>query len=225
MRTLDTRIKVDFIRTDKNGPGSASSAESLIFQSRPSTGSRSMTDGATYVNEDIHKELKSPGSSKKPRPRSRTFTFSKSDQSPSKKHKPSRSNSRDRAQSGDVTPTAASKSSTSMGAGFVIAIPGRSSKAAIPNDFISYLQRTQKPEAVEIGKIHKLRQLLRNESVGWVDSFMIEGGMNEVVDLLYRIIRLEWRCVSISPSDAETCTDIAKGRNMKTHSFMRHYSV
>ena len=41
--------------------------------------------------------------------------------------------------------------------------------------------------------MHKLRILLRNESVMWTDAFIIKGGMDEVVALLYRIIAVEWR--------------------------------
>ena len=66
-------------------------------------------------------------------------------------------------------------------------------KLAVPEDFISYLQKVQKPELVEVGKLHKLRQLLRNETVSWVDLFITKGGMTEIVALLYRIIGIEWR--------------------------------
>lgn len=41
--------------------------------------------------------------------------------------------------------------------------------------------------------MHKLRILLRNESIAWTDTFVKSGGMDEVVKLLYRIIRVEWR--------------------------------
>jgi hypothetical protein len=48
---------------------------------------------------------------------------------------------------------------------------------------------------IEIGKMHKLRILLRNETVSWVDTFIADGGMDEIVQLIYRIMKVEWRCV------------------------------
>jgi hypothetical protein len=77
-----------------------------------------------------------------------------------------------------------------------VAVPqdgGGNNKPAVPEDYIGYLRKVQKPESVEVGKIHKLRQLLRNETVGWVESFIAQDGMTELVGLLYRIIKVEWR--------------------------------
>jgi hypothetical protein len=62
-----------------------------------------------------------------------------------------------------------------------------------PTDFVRYLQKVQKPELVEVGKLHKLRLLLRNETVAWAEDFIHKGGMKEVVDLLQRIMNVEWR--------------------------------
>jgi hypothetical protein len=44
-----------------------------------------------------------------------------------------------------------------------------------------------------VGKLHKLRLLLRNETVSWVNGFIAEGGMDEIVQLIYRIMKMEWR--------------------------------
>ena len=41
--------------------------------------------------------------------------------------------------------------------------------------------------------MHKLRLLLRNETVAWTDSFIMSGGQDEIVKLLYRIMEVEWR--------------------------------
>ena len=60
-------------------------------------------------------------------------------------------------------------------------------------DFVSYLSRIQKPELVEVGKLHKLRLLLRNETVAWTEEFIRQGGMREIVGLFHRIIEVEWR--------------------------------
>ena len=70
-------------------------------------------------------------------------------------------------------------------------------KPAIPEEFVAYLRKVQKPESVEVGRLHKLRLVLRNERVAWVDSFITMGGMNEIISLLDRIMKVEWRCVSL----------------------------
>jgi len=68
-----------------------------------------------------------------------------------------------------------------------------SDSATTPGDFIHYLREVQKPELVEVSKIHKLRILLRNESISWTDHFVTKGGMNELIQLFYRIAKIEWR--------------------------------
>ncbi|KAF2765025.1 hypothetical protein EJ03DRAFT_280965 [Teratosphaeria nubilosa] len=60
-------------------------------------------------------------------------------------------------------------------------------------DYISYLKNNQDPTTIEVGRLHKLRILLRNETVGWVDSFIFLGGMTEIVGLLHRVMKVEWR--------------------------------
>ncbi|KKA28681.1 hypothetical protein TD95_003077 [Thielaviopsis punctulata] len=62
-----------------------------------------------------------------------------------------------------------------------------------PTDFVAYLRKTTKPETVEVGKLHKLRLLLRNETVSWIEDFIRQGGMKEMVGLLHRIMEIEWR--------------------------------
>lgn len=195
MRSLDTKIKADFITNNTSGSGSASSSEGLRMQSsRPGTGERSQTENATAGNTgDGSERAVSAESDKKSRPRSRTFTFSKGDQSPSKKQKSERPTSHQRTKSGGLTPSESSKSLTSDGNGQGLPFFSRANRPAVPGDYISYLRKVQQPEKVEVGKIHKLRQLLRNETVGWVDTFIAEGGMTEIVELLYRIIKVEWR--------------------------------
>lgn len=195
MRSLDTNIKADFIHKDKFGLGSASSTEGLSMQhSRPNTGRRSKTDEGTMdkalenFNDDPPAE-----SPRKARPRSRTFTFNKGDQSPSKKQKSERPKSHQRNKSGDLTPSGSSKSLTSSGAAQGMAFFSKTNRRAVPEDFLLYLRKVQQPEKVEVGRIHKLKQLLRNETVGWVDTFITQGGMVELVELLYRIIKVEWR--------------------------------
>lgn len=62
-----------------------------------------------------------------------------------------------------------------------------------PGDYVAYLARVRQPEQVEVGKLHKLRLLLRNETVAWIEEFMDRGGMTEIVGLLHRIMDVEWR--------------------------------
>ena len=200
MRSLDTNIKADFIKKDKLGLGSTPSTEGAFLQSsRPSTGKRSQTDDPTaHDTRDFGDPTGSIESPKKARPRSRTFTFSKSGQSPSKKQKSARPTSHQRTKSGGLTPSASSTSLASDGAIQGLGFLSGANKPAVPEDYIKYLKNVQAPDMVEVGKIHKLRQLLRNETVDWIDSFIVQNGMTELVNLLYRIIKVEWRCVIFS---------------------------
>ena len=207
MRSLDTNIKADFIKKDKTGCGSASSSEGLLLTStRPTAGKRSQTDVATtHDTGEFVDPTDSTQSPKKPRPRSRTFTFSKSGQSPSKKQKSERPASHQRNKSGGLTPSASSTSLASDGAMQGSTFFSRANKPALPEDYIKYLRQVQAPGSVEVGKIHKLRQLLRNETVGWVDDFIMQGGMTELLGLLYRTIKVEWRFVIFPTYESEPC--------------------
>ncbi len=201
MRSLDTNIKANFIKQDKAGPGSASSTEGLMLRpaeshanSRPNTGQPSQTDNVTLARSGGSPEtVDHDASPKKSRPRSRTFTFSKGDSSPLKKQKAERPKSHVSAKSTEVLSAEPSKSSTSAGANQAFAFLSKAPRPAAPEDFISYLRNVQRPDFAEVARLHKLRQLLRNETVAWVDFFITKGGMTEVVGFLYRIIALEWR--------------------------------
>ena len=197
MRTLDTTIKADFVK--QNRSGSASSTGSLAaqagFQSthtRPSTGTELASNDPNQTGARLEKTQEFEAA-KKSRPRSMTFTLSKGDSLPAKKQKSERTFSHGRAKSIDLVHSSSSKSLGSAGAAQALTFMNKTPKPAIPDDFVSYLRKFQKPEAVEVGKLHKLRQLLRNEAVSWVDSFITKGGMAEIVALLHRIIELEWR--------------------------------
>ena len=114
MRSLDTKIKADFVNKDTFGSGSASSVEGQSAKSsRPRTGKRSKTDGAASLqNEQTEEVAVTEESPKKSRPRSRTFTFSKGDQSPSKKQKAERPSTHQRNKSNQMAPSASSISLT-----------------------------------------------------------------------------------------------------------------
>lgn len=162
--------------------------------SRPNTGQRSETDNVNPARSGESPETVDHNASpKKSRPRSRTFTFSKGDSSPLKKHKAERPKSHISAKSTEVVSPETSKSLTSAGANQALAFLTKAPKPAVPEDFISYLRNAERPDFAEVARLHKLRQLLRNETVTWVDLFITKGGMTEVVGFLYRIIAVEWR--------------------------------
>jgi len=198
MRALDTHIKAEFIK--KNNIGSASGQNSLDPGSanssrpntgRPHTGIQTQFDD-TWPKEDTTKQAQKAESPKKLRPRSLTFTLSKGDHSP-KKEKADRPNSHSRTKSASIVHSTSSSSLNAGVASFASGFLGKAPKQAVPDDFITYLRKVQKPQLVEVGRLQKLRQLLRNETVTWVDSFITLGGVTEIVGLLYRIIDIEWR--------------------------------
>lgn len=182
MRTLTLRVKADFVRQDQ---GASKSAD----------GSAAQTPVVSTAQEEaeIRQQIEDDAKMSK-RSRSRTFTFSKgdkkqSDRSPSKKPR-SRSKGRGLAinipmgrSSTDLTgPTTPTSSSW-----------GRKHAAPAVGEYITYLRKNQNPKEVEVGRLHKLRILLRNETVAWVDGFISQGGMAEVVCLLHRLMEIEWR--------------------------------
>ena len=180
MRSLAMSVKKDFVRQDWAEIAAAKNG-------RPGTDSSDSSADATTVIEEVP-EVKSK------RPRSRTFTLSRasSKEPPSPKKKAeatvgrhSRTNSSDRAASG-------TKSLASSGAAVAQNLIAKA-KGQAPDDFVSYLRKIQKPEAVEVGRLHKLRLLLRNETVAWTDEFIGQGGMEEIVGLLHRTMEVEWR--------------------------------
>ncbi|TVY54192.1 GTPase-binding protein rid1 [Lachnellula cervina] len=181
MRSLAMSMKKDFVKQDW-----AEIATSK--NSRPGTnGSNSSADVTTGVQDAMQAKSK--------RPRSRTFTLSRKSSkeavSASKKTKPE----------GTIGKHSRTKSSESMSGGKSLTASGASvaqnliakAKGQCPDDFVSYLRKVQKPELVEVGRLHKLRLLLRNETVAWTDEFIGQGGMEEIVGLLNRTMEVEWR--------------------------------
>ena len=184
MRSLALSMKKDFIRQDW--------AETAAVQSgRP--GTKDSDENA----DDALCRLEG-GEVKSKRPRSRTFTLSKSSKessSPTKKLRPeSALVGHARTKSEDSIPSYG-KNLTSTGAAVANTLIAKA-KGQLPDDFVSYLRKIPKPELVEVGKLHKLRLLLRNETVAWTDEFIGLGGMTEIVGLLHRTLEVEWRLVS-----------------------------
>jgi hypothetical protein len=184
MRSLALSMKKDFVKQDW--------AEMAAKKDgRPGTNSSDSSADATTGTHDVPE-------SKSRRPRSRTFTLSRASSkeppSPTKKPKPdgtvgkhSRTKSNESVKDGN-------KSLTAAGAAAAQALIAKA-KGQHPDDFVSYLRKVQKPELVEVGRLHKLRLLLRNETVAWTDEFIRHGGMEEIVSLLHRIMEVEWRSV------------------------------
>lgn len=194
VRNIDTSMKLKLIRNQRGGSGSSTSSVALSPAEGDSKDKNFNRPGSR--DEEYPKETKRSRS----RPRSRAFTLTKRDDggSPTKKPKgqeSTMSRSKNRPKSEDISAvrpgsSRSLKSSTSNSSLFGSSKPDT---AAVPSDFIHYLREVQKPELVEIGKMHKLRILLRNESIAWTDNFVKNGGMDEVVHLLYRLIGVEWR--------------------------------
>ena len=88
---------------------------------------------------------------------------------------------------------ASSRSSSQTNLVSALGGAGKVDKTCTPEHFIQYLRKIKQPQAVEVGKIQKLRQLLRNEAVTWVETFVDQRGIPEVLGLLYRTIEVEWR--------------------------------
>ena len=194
MRNLKPEVKAGLVKGERIG--SASSTVSIPFEhqdvrSSARSPAKAIIERPSSQDDDCM-DGKRPRS--RSRPRSIIASMSRRDEgSPKKKSKAeqgTRSRSKSRPKSIDVSRTNLSKamsSTTSLGN---LTSPD---SASTPGDFIHYLREVQKPELVEVGKLHKLRILLRNESVAWTDTFVTKGGMDEVVQLLYRIIKIEWR--------------------------------
>jgi hypothetical protein len=187
MRSLTLLMKRDFIRQD--------CAEIAAAQnSRPGTNSSDSSADATYSTTNLPE-------AKSKRPRSLTFTLSRGsskDSSPTKKLKPQAAlGPHSRSNSSESVP-GKSKSLAQSGAAAAQTLAAKA-KGHLSDDFVSYLRKVQKPESVEVGRLHKLRILLRNETVAWIEGFIGQGGMQEIVGLLYRTMNVEWRYVKFDP--------------------------
>lgn len=170
MRTLTIHIKADFVRQDQivvaSSPTKSTSA---------SDNQRTASDGTPAIT---------PPPSKRGRPRSKTLTLSKLDKPDTKRQK---SASRPLSVNGS--------DSLQKGLSALLSSPPIHAQTVTntPDQFVAYLRSAQDPTEAEVGRIHKLRLLLRNETVAWVHEFIELGGMAEVGDLLHRIMAIEWR--------------------------------
>lgn len=179
MRSLADTIKMEFIRQDW--------AENNMAPTRSSTNESDGSMNGASGMEDFKP--------KKSRPLS--FTLSRNSAKKSEPNSPTKKQKGDgtigrhfRTRSTEsVASERPSSSGSASGGGFMAKIKPQQG----PADFVAYLRKVQKPEVVEVGKLHKLRLLLRNETVAWTDEFVRQGGMEEIVGLLHRIMEVEWR--------------------------------
>ena len=194
MRSLKPEVKAGLVKGERIGSGSSlTSAASDLDNIRPSA--RSSTTVGSSQSSDYSDDRKENKRSRS-RPRSRVFTLTKrEDSSPTKKQKSEESTasrSKTRPKSVDMSASRPGSSRSMQSSSSLTSLVSRES-AASPSDFIHYLREVQRPELVEVGKMHKLRILLRNETVVWTEAFVKKGGMDEIVQLLYRIVKVEWR--------------------------------
>ena len=168
MRNLKPELKYALMRGDRSGSGSSTTSTAVLNDVRSSARSPTKKDERPKSQEGEGKRARS-----RSRPRSGILTLSKrDDSSPTKSERAStRSRSKSRPKSVDLTAMRpnSSRSIASSGSTTSLAAPD---SAATPGDFIHYLQEVQKPSLIEVGKLHKLRILLRNESVSWTDHFV-----------------------------------------------------
>ncbi|CZT40810.1 uncharacterized protein RSE6_00469 [Rhynchosporium secalis] len=170
MRSLAMSMKKDFVKQDWAEIAAAKNG-------RPGTnGSDSSADATTGTQAVPEVKAK--------RPRSRTFTLSrnssKESMSLTKKKTDGTFGKHSRTKSTE-SGNGGAKSLTATGVAAAQSIIAKA-KGQLPDDFVSYLRKVQKPELVEVGRLHKLRLLLRNETVAWTDGFVGQGGMEEIVE-------------------------------------------
>lgn len=195
MRTLKIEVKADFVRTHKldtprlstaSIPSLGESEERGAPRLQPSKSVKARNDSAQEEGPTM--QTSKADGSKRERPTSRTFTFNRSN-SPTKKQRAT-----ELGAAANPSPIPKSPSSRSLASDAASnRSVSNSSKTVKSAEFINYLKKTVKPQDVEVGKLHKLRLLLRNETVEWVNTFIQDGGMLELVGLLHRIMEIEWR--------------------------------
>ncbi|EXJ70816.1 uncharacterized protein A1O5_05806 [Cladophialophora psammophila CBS 110553] len=199
MRNLKPDVKAGLMKGERIGSGSSTAlalTDSQEASSAARNSHRKENERPKSEGEGAKEAKDGRRSRSRSRPRSRILTLTRREEdSPPKQDRPSsslRSRSKSRNKSADLTgsrPTLAK----AMASTASLASLNPAESATTPGDFIHYLREVQKPALVEVSKLHKLRILLRNESISWTDHFVSKGGMDELVQLYYRISKIEWR--------------------------------
>ncbi|KAI9691305.1 MAG: hypothetical protein M1820_009768 [Bogoriella megaspora] len=193
MRSLTERVKLDFIANSQYSPPSSANGRqpgnAIDTDTKPENSHDVQANRPCGSNNTV---IANQGeqTGKHTRSRSRTFNFSKNSLSPSKKRKQSGESDRASVESVSIHKSSSSKSLVSLAGS---SSGNKTPKTSVPEEFVQYLRKVQRPENVEVGKMHKLRLLLRNETVAWVDDFIQQDGMTEIVGLLNRVMHIEWR--------------------------------
>lgn len=179
MRNLADTIKMEFIRQDW--------AE---------TRGASLTRPSSHGEESAATELQTKDDSKSKKSRTRGFTLSRNTGKkgdgghPTKKKSDGTIGRHFRSRSTD---SIASERPVSAGSNHTGGLLAKIKPQQGPSDYVAYLRKVRQAKLVEVGKLHKLRLLLRNETVAWAEEFIRQGGMQEIVGLLNRIMEVEWR--------------------------------
>ncbi|KAK4190849.1 GTPase-binding protein rid1 [Podospora australis] len=207
MRNLSNTIKMEFIRQDWAEMQAKLEAPGPIAneggEGRPSVDVGERPGGAGFDQDQDDGAGSGGNAKKKKHGRGLSLTIVRGGGNSSKSPNPSptkkkgdsslgrhfRTKSSESLVQVQQQPTTPTTASFSGGGGFFSKVKGQQ----LPGDFVVYLRKVQKPELVEVGKLHKLRLLLRNETVAWIEEFIRQGGMKEIVELLHRIMALEWR--------------------------------
>lgn len=173
--------------THRDAAAAESAGGSDPARGRASDRTRGHADrGRTLSLGRKKKDNKDRDEPKKRRPRSRAFTFGRAD----KKKSSGGGGGGDDDTARPIIPPSPSATS-------VCSVGDRRGLNAAPFVFVDYLAKAPSPAEIEVGRVHKLRLLIRNETVEWVDEFIDLDGMAEIVKLLHRIMEVEWRYVAV----------------------------
>lgn len=193
MRSLTLRVKADFIKQDQGlQTAGGSPTDTVNDRAAAQQALEGTNEGSTLERQPTEEDGKSTKRSR----RSRTFTFSKGErrgESSASKKRRSQSKSRPTSMHIPTEDEDAVQASTTSSSKPFTSFGRKTPKPAAPADYIGYLQKHQDLAKLDDERLHKLRLLLRNETVAWVDSFVSLGGMRQIVDLLQRIMAVEWR--------------------------------
>lgn len=213
MRNLSDTIKMEFIRQDW---AEMRAAKLERKQNRPRTSMSSSVNGAAVASTSTSAVVSDAEEEKPKRTRGRSFTFSRAKKEKEQEKEKGRSTSKNRSVSKNRSSSKkSSKGESTLGRHFrnksadSVASDNRPTSSANssassgllskiklqqgPADYVAYFRKVRQPQQVEVGKLHKLRLLLRNETVTWIEEFIQQGGMKEIVGLLNRIMEVEWR--------------------------------
>ncbi|KAL9093143.1 MAG: hypothetical protein Q9159_000502 [Coniocarpon cinnabarinum] len=197
MRSLDISIKRDFIKNDNkvgnllerptSEDGTRRSQSPIKAPTDEGRTPRGRRDDRNRVDGDMSSVEEAAGSptKRKSRSRSRTFAFNRRDWS-----KKPRSQSRPRSLISLKNP---SSLSVAMNTVDNSRDSEDSQRRLEPDAYVNTIRSSGSLEKIEVGRVQKLRRLLRHESISWVDDFVAEGGMDALVDMLRRIMKIEWR--------------------------------